>query len=89
MSSIEVQDNPKDKSPKGINEMPDTIEEEKKESDQDSDKEEAQDTSLQQEKKRYINFFFLSNINRNYINISLYNSINLYEYDKQDFISYI
>ena len=58
MSSIEVQDNPKDKSPKGINEMPDTIEEEKKESDQDSDKEEAQDTSLQQEKKRYINFFF-------------------------------
>ena len=58
MSSIEVQDNPKDKSPKEINEMPDTIEEEKKESDQDSDKEEAQDTSLQQEKKRYINFFF-------------------------------
>ena len=58
MSSIEVQDNPKNESPKEINEIPDTIEEEKKEPDQDSDKEETQDTSLQQEKKRYINFFF-------------------------------
>jgi hypothetical protein len=52
MSSIDVKENQKDGSPKGI------VDEEIKESDHDSDKEETQDTSLQQEKKRYINFFF-------------------------------
>ena len=45
-----------------------------------SDKDETdeiQDTSLQQEKRRYNSY------------ISLYRYVNMYEYDKQNFISYL
>lgn len=58
MSSVEVKEKTIDESPRGLNDQQETVEEENKDSDHDIEKEETQDTSLQQEKKRYINFFF-------------------------------
>ena len=81
MSSVEVKEKTIDESPRELNDQQETVEEENKDSDHDIEKEETQDTSLQQEKKRYINFFFLSNINWNNIYISLYNYVYMYEYD--------
>ena len=49
MSSYEIKENPKDDSTKDIDQIS---------KDNDSDKEEIQDTNLQQEKRRYINFIF-------------------------------
>lgn len=59
MSSIEVKDKTIDNSQRDLNDQQETVEEENKDSDHDNEKEETQDTSLQQEKKRYINFFFV------------------------------
>ena len=58
MSSIEVKDKTIDNSQRELNDQQEKVEEENKDSDHDNEKEETQDTSLQQEKKRYINFFF-------------------------------
>ena len=51
----------------------------KEEEEQYIDKDNKQDISLQQEKKRY-QFFILSNVNRNTCYLYIYRYINFYEY---------